>query len=139
MIIYGNNEKPKYGSDKSLSDRLDALDGAGEIEQSMIENADTAGNILVANASKVFTDVTMSGDVTINSSGVTSIGANKVLAGMTKVATVTLKLRSELQVQQQPTPQIYSGVVLGACFTDASPDATATEITSVRFVPTLEH
>ena len=39
--------KAKYGSDKSLSDRVDALDGAGEVEQSMLENADTAGNILV--------------------------------------------------------------------------------------------
>lgn len=128
--------KAKYGSDKSLSDRVDALDGAGEVEQSMIENADAAGNILVANASKVFTDVTMSGDVTINSSGVTSIGANKVLAGMTKVATRDLEVAIGAASATATNAADISGVVLGACFTDASPDATATEITSVRFVPT---
>lgn len=71
---------------KDLDTRISALDGAGEIEQSMIENADTAGNILVANASKVFADVAMSGDITIATTGATTIGAKKVTAAKTAIA-----------------------------------------------------
>jgi hypothetical protein len=71
---------------KDLDTRISALDGAGEIEQSMIENADTAGNILVANSSKVFADVAMSGDVTIATTGATTIGAKKVTAAKTAIA-----------------------------------------------------
>jgi len=120
----------------TLEGRVSALDGAGEVELTMLESADTAGKIIVANASKVPTYVTMSGDVTNNSSGVTAIGANKVLAGMAKVATRDLEVAIEESSATATNAADIGGVVLGACFTAASPDVTATEITSVRFVPT---
>lgn len=75
-----------YAELAALDTRISAMDGAGEIEQSMIENADTAGNILVANSSKVFADVAMSGDLTIATTGATTIGAKKVTAAKTAIA-----------------------------------------------------
>lgn len=135
-MIYMALKKAKHGVDRTQQNEINTMDGAGEIEQSMIENADTAGNILVANSSKVFADVAMTGDVTITNAGVTSIGANKVLAGKVKVATRDLEVAIGASSATATNAADIGGVVLGACFTAASPDATATEIRSVRFVPT---
>lgn len=55
----------------------------------------TAGNILMGNGSTVATSTAVSGDITINSSGVTAIGANKVTNAMlAQVATATFKGRT---------------------------------------------
>ena len=49
-----------------------------------VTSAPTAGQILIGNSSGVPTFVAMSGDVTIDSSGVTSIGADKITEAMLK-------------------------------------------------------
>ena len=55
----------------------------------------TSGNILVGNGSNVAASVAMSGDVTINNSGVTAIGSNKVTNAMlAQVATARFKGRT---------------------------------------------
>ena len=129
-------KKAKHGVDRTQQNEINVMDGAGEVELTMLDSADTAGKIIVANASKVPAYVALSGDVTNNSSGVTAIGANKVLAGMAKVATRDLEVAIGASSATATNAADISGVVLGACFTAASPDATATEITSIRFVPT---
>ncbi len=50
----------------------------------------TTGNILIGNGSSVATGVAVTGDVTISSSGVTAIGAGKVLNSMVAVGSIGL-------------------------------------------------
>lgn len=55
----------------------------------------TSGNILVGNGSNVATSVAMSGDVTMDNTGATSIGANKVTNSMlAQIATARFKGRT---------------------------------------------
>lgn len=70
-------------------------DLAGSIALTKLANV-TAGSVVMGNASNIPTATALSGDVTVDSSGVTAIGATKVTNGMlagsialTKLATVT--------------------------------------------------
>ncbi len=77
----------------SISNPFGASIDSSEITNDTIVNADinsaaaidfsklatlTAGNVLLGNASNIATSTTLSGDVTVDSSGVTTIGADKV-------------------------------------------------------------
>lgn len=122
-----------YENDKDLDTRISALDGAGETELSQLE-ASTEAKIIVYDADGVAQDVAMSGDTTITAAGAVTIGANKVLAGKAKIATRDLEVAIGAATATVTTAADINGIVLGAHFTAASADATATEITSVRFV-----
>lgn len=61
----------------------DNLDAAAAIAHSKLANG-TSGQLLVANSSGVITSTTVTGDVTISSTGVTAIGSDKVTATQLK-------------------------------------------------------
>lgn len=62
----------------NLDTRVSALDGAGEVELTMLEASDNTADIIVANGSKAADWVAMSGDATIGTTGAVTIGAAKV-------------------------------------------------------------
>lgn len=78
--------RAKHGTAEDLNDRVAALDGAGETELTMLEHSDNAADIIVAGATKVADWKAMSGDVTIATTGATTIGAKKVTAAKTAIA-----------------------------------------------------
>lgn len=55
------------------------VSGEDKVALSGLDTLDNAGDIIVGGANGVPTSTTMSGDITINSSGVSSIGNDKVL------------------------------------------------------------
>lgn len=70
--------KKVYAELSNLDTRVSALDGAGEIELTMLENSGSAADIIVANGSKVPTYVAMSGDATISNAGAVTIANDAV-------------------------------------------------------------
>lgn len=70
--------KAPIGTAKDLSDRLDVLDGAGEVELSMLASGTNTADIIVANGSKVPAYVAMSGDATIATTGAVTIANNAI-------------------------------------------------------------
>lgn len=64
------------------------VDASAAIAHSKLANI-TAGQVLLGNASNVPTATALSGDVTVTSSGVTSIGSSKVLTAMVNDAAIT--------------------------------------------------
>lgn len=70
--------KAKHGTAKDLSDRVAALDGAGETELTMLESSDNAADIIVAGATKVADWKAMSGDATIATTGAITIANNAI-------------------------------------------------------------
>lgn len=84
-----NDERLRQEIDGNL-ENANIKAGAG-ISHSKLANS-TAGYILLANASGVITGTVMSGDVTIDSSGVTNIGADKV--GVTEIGPTLPSVRA---------------------------------------------
>ncbi len=82
----GSIKRAKHGVSEDLSDRIAALDGAGETELTMLEHSDNAADIIVAGATKVADWKAMSGDATIATTGALTIGAKKVTAAKTAIA-----------------------------------------------------
>lgn len=74
-------KKAPMGVDKDLSTRIDALDGAGEVELTMLA-ANAEGKVIVYNGSQVATAVAMSGDVTIAANGAVTIANDAVEQAM---------------------------------------------------------
>lgn len=70
-------KKGPMGVDKDLATRIAALDGAGEIELSMLAAAAEA-KLIVYSAGGVATAVAMSGDATIAATGAISLAADSV-------------------------------------------------------------
>jgi hypothetical protein len=64
------------------------INASAGIAHSKLANI-AAGQVLLGNASNVPTATTLSGDVTVTSSGVTAIGASKVTAGMVASGAIT--------------------------------------------------
>jgi len=69
------------------------------------------GKIYLGNASNVATEVAMSGDVTMDNAGVTTIGASKVLTGMIANGTI---IAEDIAVGAVTTDQILDGTILVA-------------------------
>lgn len=114
----------KYG----IGTRIRALEGEANIPTG------TEHQVPICQDDGVPEPKTVSGDVTITSAGVTAIGANKVLAGKAKIVNRDLTVAAEGTSATATNAADINGVPLQAHFTAASADATAVEITSVRFV-----
>ena len=70
-----------------------------------------SGKIYLGNASNVATEVAMTGDVTMDNAGVTTIGASKVLTGMIANGTI---IAEDIAVGAVTTDQILDGTILVA-------------------------
>jgi len=91
LTLAGSNLSADVRSDSILNSMINA---SAAIDFSKLA-ALTAGYLLIGSVANVATAVAMSGDVTISSVGVTSIGANKVTNAMlAQVATATIKGRT---------------------------------------------
>lgn len=79
--VYSNDNAITTVVNGQLSN--DNLDANAAIAHSKLANG-TSGQLLVANSSGVITSTTVTGDVTISSTGVTAIGSDKVTATQLK-------------------------------------------------------
>jgi hypothetical protein len=79
--VYSNDNAITTVVNGQLSN--DNLDASAAIAHSKLANG-TSGQLLVANSSGVITSTTVTGDVTISSTGVTAIGTDKVTATQLK-------------------------------------------------------
>jgi hypothetical protein len=92
---------------------------AASVPPAKLSVSATAGNILVAAAStKVWTDVAMSGDITITSAGATAIGSTKVtnamLAGSIAAAKMlTAPSHAIVKVLTNTTGTVATGAAVG--------------------------
>jgi hypothetical protein len=110
------------GSNKltSVKDPTDAQDAA---TKKYVDDATTSiktlesGKIYLGNASNVAEKVTMSGDVTIDNTGATTIGASKVLTGMIADGTI---ITADLADNAVETAKIKDAAVTTAKILDAN-------------------
>jgi hypothetical protein len=134
------------GSNKltSVKDPTDAQDAA---TKKYVDDATTSiktlesGKIYLGNASNVAEKVTMSGDVTIDNAGVTTIGASKVLTGMIADGTI---ITADLANDAVETAKIKDAAVTTAKILDANvtpakiAPGTANQILVTNGTPAVE-
>lgn len=146
----------------NLSTGLVHADSSGVLTSSTLVNADvsasaaidfsklatlTAGNVLLGNGSNVATSTALSGDITVNSSGVTAIGSSKVtntmLAGsiaasklvgsdIATVGTITSGVWNAGAVTSSGTVTGVAGTFSGVLSTSDTTDATTSTTGSLK-------
>lgn len=87
-VLYETVDSRRVFKDRQPAGSLSSNTGSGGTTQTVL----TSGNIFVGNASNIAAAVTMSGDVTINNAGVTSIGATRVTNSMLAGSIASSKL-----------------------------------------------
>lgn len=104
-------------NDKALRDEFNGnienvnIKSTAAIAHSKLANA-TAGYILLANASGVITGTAVTGDVTISSSGVTSIGAGKVTTAMRAAVPTCVLSKADSLASSNSTKESWATEVL---------------------------
>lgn len=115
----------KYG----VGTRLRAVEGESNIPTG------TEAQVPICAADGVPEPKTVSGDLTNNAAGAFTVGNDKITEPKLKIVNRDLTIAAEETSATVTNAADINGVPLQAHFTAASPDATAVEITSVRFVP----
>ncbi|WP_074724291.1 beta strand repeat-containing protein, partial [Flavobacterium frigoris] len=120
-----NNAANYIAGATALNDADNKLDGQAKVNADAIANINTLANgkIYVGNISNQATEITMTGDVTIDNGGVSTIGSSKVLTAMIAEGTIlvgdlandaieTTKIK-DANVTYSKIQGVTSGKVLG--------------------------
>lgn len=90
-----------------LGTRIRALEGAANYVTG------TEAQVPICGADGVPDAKTISGDISVNASGVTTIGANKVLKAMVKYKTISVTIAAEASTGTTTDADAVNGVILG--------------------------
>ncbi len=123
------NRENRSSYETGLGDRVRELEGNEVIV------VGTEGQVPICDANGVPTPKTFSGDISNTADGVVTVGNDKIIEPKLKVVNRDLTIAAEATSATVTNEEDIDGFLGQAHFTAASADATATEIVSVRFVP----